>query len=276
MGKLDGRVALITGGARGQGRSHAQVLAAEGASVVICDIAQQIPTVPYAMGTEADLDESVRLVEKAGGRALGLVADIRRREQLDDVVARTVEEFGRLDILVANAAICGFSAFGDISDTAWDDMIETNLGGTFKSMRAVLPQMVKQHYGRVVVTGSMSGRAGNPNLAHYCASKFGLVGLVKTFALEVAEMGITANVVCPSTTGTPMVHNPNTFRLFYPEKEGPTLDEVAPRFAALNPLKVPWLEPETVSRAVLYLVTDEGFITGSTLEVGLGLSAMKP
>jgi NAD(P)-dependent dehydrogenase (short-subunit alcohol dehydrogenase family) len=155
-------------------------------------------------------------------------------------------------------------------------MIETNLGGTFKSMRAVLPQMVKQGYGRVVVTGSMSGRSGNNNLAHYCASKFGLVGLVKTFALEVAELGITANVVCPSTTGTPMVHNPNTFRLFYPEKEDPTLDEVGPRFAALNPLKVPWLEPETVSRAVLYLVTDEGFITGSTLEIGLGLSAMKP
>jgi SDR family mycofactocin-dependent oxidoreductase len=276
MGKLDGRVALVTGAARGQGRSHALALAAEGAAVAISDIAEQVDTVAYPMGTEAELEETSRLVEKAGGRCLTVVADIRDSEQVGAMVDRTVSEFGAVDILVANAAICAFSPFGEITDTMWDDMIQTNLGGTFKCMRAVMPHMIRQGYGRVVATGSMSGRAGNNNLAHYCASKFGVVGLVKTFALEVAGLGITANVVCPSTTATPMVHNPTTFQLFRPDLEAPTTADVLSRFADLNPLRVPWLEPETISRAVLYLVTDEGFITGSTLEIGLGLSAFKP
>jgi SDR family mycofactocin-dependent oxidoreductase len=276
MGKLDGRVALVTGAARGQGRAHALALAAEGAAVAICDIAEQVGTVAYPMGTEAELKETARLVETAGGRCLTVVADIRDSEQVDAIVARTLSDLGGLDILVANAAICAFSPFDEITDSMWDDMIQTNLGGTFKCMRAVMPHMVRQHFGRVVATGSMSGRAGNNNLAHYCASKFGIVGLVKTFALEVAGSGVTANVVCPSTTATPMVHNPTTFHLFRPDLDAPTTEDVLSRFADLNPLGIPWLEPETVSRAVLYLVTDEGFITGSTLEVGLGLSAFKP
>jgi SDR family mycofactocin-dependent oxidoreductase len=276
MGQLDGKVAVVTGGGRGQGRSHALALAAEGAAVVVCDIAAQIDSVPFPLATKEELDETVQLVEKAGGRCLGLVTDIRDTEQVTAMVDRTIEEFGRLDILVANAAICTPMPVDEITDQGWSDMVDTNLSGTFKCIRAVLPTMKSQQYGRIVVVSSMTGRHGNPNLAHYCATKFAVIGLAKTVALEVAEMGITCNVMCPTSVNTPMLHNEVNYKLFCPDIENPTLDDVRPRFATLNPMRVPWIEPEVFSRAVMYLVTDPGFISGSVHEVSAGISAMMP
>jgi SDR family mycofactocin-dependent oxidoreductase len=276
MGQLDGRVAVITGGGRGQGRSHALALAAEGAAVVVCDIAAPIATVPFPLASKEDLDETVRLVTEAGGRCVGLVADIRDTAQVNAVVETTLAEFGRLDILVANAAICTSAPLDDITDEAWSDMIDTNLTGTFKCLRAVLAPMKAQGYGRIVVVSSMTGRHGNPNLAHYSSSKFGVIGLAKTLALEVAKSGITVNVMCPTSVNTPMVHNEVNYKLFCPDIENPTIDDVRPRFASLNPMGIPWIEPEIFSRAVLYLVTDPGFITGAVHEVGAGISATMP
>ena len=276
MGDLDGRVALVTGAARGQGRSHALALAAQGARVVACDIAAQIDSVPYPLATPDDLAETVALVEQKGGRCLGLVADMRSTEQVDDVVARTLSAFGQVDILVANAGICGYRSFGEISDEIWDDMIDTNLAGPFKCIRAVLPHMVAQRYGRIVVISSGAGRGGAPNLAHYVATKWGVIGLVKTLALETAELGITANVICPTTVHTAMVENDQNYQLFCPELEHPTLEDALPRFGKLNPMRRPWLEPEDVSRALLYLVTDPGCLSGTVLEVSLGAAANRP
>jgi SDR family mycofactocin-dependent oxidoreductase len=248
-GRLAGRIALVTGAARGQGRSHAVGLAAEGALVVACDIAAQIDTVPYPMATPDDLDETLAIIRADGGTVRGAVVDVRDSAAVDELVASIVGEHGRVDILVANAGITGFCPVEQVSDIAWADMIGTNLTGAFHCIRAVLPHMRSQRYGRIVTIASGAGRAGMPNLGHYGASKWGLIGLTKTVALEVATEGVTANVICPTTVGTPMVRNDSTFALFCPEIDHPTEADARPRFEALSPMGIAWLEPEDVTRA---------------------------
>jgi NAD(P)-dependent dehydrogenase (short-subunit alcohol dehydrogenase family) len=202
VGELDGQVALVTGGARGQGRAHAIALAAAGASVVVCDIAAQIGTVPYPMATPEDLDETVTAISKAGGQASAAITDVRDSGAVTELTDRVVAEHGRLDILVANAGVCSFSPVAELSDDRWRDTIETNLGGAFYCIRAALPYMTRQRHGRIVAISSGAGRGGMRNLGHYGASKWGLIGLVKTVALEIARDGVTANVVCPTTVAT--------------------------------------------------------------------------
>jgi SDR family mycofactocin-dependent oxidoreductase len=275
MGELDGRVALVTGGARGQGRTHTQALADAGATVVVCDIAEQIETVAYPMASRADLDETVELVRAEGGTIRGVVADVRDTAQVEKLVADVVSEFGRIDILVANAGICGYRSIEQITDEAWADMLETNLGGVFRCIRAVLPHMKQAGYGRIVTISSGAGRGGMRSLGHYAASKWGLIGLTKTVALEVAAHGITANVVCPTTVDTPMVHNSATYAVFCPDIENPTIDDVRPRLAKMSPMRVPWLESADVTRAVMYLVADPGLTSGSVLDVNLATSASR-
>ncbi|HVY95643.1 MAG TPA: mycofactocin-coupled SDR family oxidoreductase [Solirubrobacterales bacterium] len=277
MGKLDGQVAFITGGARGQGRSHALALAGEGADVAICDIAAQLETVPYPLASEDDLAETVRQVEALGRRCVAVKADVRSTEQVEGAVEEALAELGRIDILLANAGVCGFGAFWEISDQMWDEMVDTDLTGVFKSMRAVVPHMIDRGYGRIVATSSMGGRMGNPNLAHYVAAKWGVIGLVKTLALEVADKGITVNAVCPATVDTEMVHNDALYGLFAPDIENPTKEQVEPRYTAMNPIPVPWTPAEEISAAVMYLVSPEArLVTGTTLDVCMGASARMP
>ena len=275
MAELDGQVALVTGGARGQGRAHAIALAAAGATVVVCDIAAQIGTVPYPMATPEDLDETVAAISKAGGQASGTITDVRDSQAVARLTERIVAEHGRLDILVANAGVCSFVPVAELSDDTWRDTIDTNLGGAFYCIRAALPHMIRQRYGRIVAIASGAGRAGMRNLGHYGASEWGLIGLVKTVALETARDGVTANVVCPTTVATPMVLNDSSFRTFCPDIEHPTLDDVRPRLEALSPMGTAWLEPEDVTRAVMYLVTDRGCTSGAVLEVNLATSATR-
>jgi SDR family mycofactocin-dependent oxidoreductase len=275
MGQLDGRVALVTGAARGQGRAHARALAGEGAVVVACDIAAPSGTARYPMPTPEDLQETVSLIAEHAGKATASVVDVRDPAAVDAVVADTVSAHGRIDILVANAGICTFSPVEEISDTAWDDMLSTNLGGAFRCIRAVLPHMKRERYGRIVTISSGAGRGGMANLGHYVASKWGLIGLTKTVALETAGQGITANVVCPSTVGTPMVRNETTYQVFCPDIEHPSEEDALPRIAALSPMGVPWLQPEDVTRAVMYLVTDPGCTSGSVVDVNLATSASR-
>lgn len=264
MGSLDGRVALITGAARGQGRSHAVALAGEGADIVACDVPRPMSTPTYPLASKDDLVQAAKLVEDLGRRCLPIPLDVRDAGEVNAAVERTVEEFGRLDIVVANAGVVTTGPLVDVSDTAWDELISTNLTGAFHTLRAAIPVMRKQRYGRIVVTSSMGGRMGIPDLAAYNATKWGVIGLAKSVALEVAKEGITVNVVCPTTTQTPMVQP-------YPNADVP--DELVKRFLRTNPIPIPWLQPEDVTRAVMYLVTDPGVITGSVLEVGLGSSA---
>lgn len=264
MGALDGRVALITGGARGQGRAHAVALAAEGANVVVADAPGPMADLTYPLGTEDDLRETAKLVEESGRRCLPIAVDVRDSAQVDAAVEQTVADLGGLDIVVANAGIVSTGPLEQVSDQMWQQLIDTNLTGVFHTLRAVIPVMRRQRFGRIVVTSSMGGRMGIPDLAAYNATKWGIIGLAKSVALEVAKEGITVNVICPTTTQTPMVQ---------PAGGDDVPDDLVRRMMRANPIPQPWLQPEDVSRGVVYLVTDPGVITGSVLEVGLGGSA---
>jgi SDR family mycofactocin-dependent oxidoreductase len=277
MGMLDEQVAFITGGARGQGRSHALALAREGADIAICDIAAPIDTVPYPLADEGDLAETKRQVEELGRRCVAIKADVRDTEQIETAVAQTLAELGRIDIALANAGVCGFGAFTEITDAMWDDMIGTDLTGVFKTLRAVVPHLVERGSGRIVATSSMGGKMGNPNLAHYVAAKWGVIGLVKTLALEVADKGVTVNAICPATVDTEMVHNDALYGLFAPDLENPTKADVEPRYTAMNPVPEPWTPVEEISAAILYLVSPAArMVSGTTLDVCMGASARMP
>lgn len=257
-------MALITGAARGQGRSHAVALAAEGADIVACDVPGPMSTPTYPLATRDDLTLTAKLVEGEGRRCLPLELDVRNSGDVEAAVRGAVERFGRLDVIIANAGIVTTGPLVDVSDAAWEELVSTNLSGAFHTLRAAIPTMRSQRYGRIVVTSSMGGRMGIPELAAYNATKWGVIGLAKSVALEVAKDGITVNVVCPTTTQTPMVQ---------PDPDADVQDELVKRFLRANPIPKPWLQPEDVTRAVLYLVTDPGVITGSVIEIGLGSSA---
>jgi SDR family mycofactocin-dependent oxidoreductase len=264
MGALDGRVALITGGARGQGRAHAVALAAEGADIVLADAPEAMTELTYPLGTEDDLRTTAKRVDELGRRCVPLTLDVRDGDAVNAAVTQTVADLGSLDIVVANAGIVSTGPLDEVSDNIWQQLVDTNLTGAFHTLRAAIPVMRQQQFGRIVVTSSMGGRMGIPDLAAYNATKWGVIGLAKSAALEVAKDGVTINVVCPTTTQTPMVQ---------PAGGDDIPDELVRRMMRANPIPQPWIQPEDVSRGVLYLVTDPGVITGSVLEIGLGGSA---
>jgi SDR family mycofactocin-dependent oxidoreductase len=272
--RFNGRVALVTGAARGQGRSHAVRLAAEGADLILCDLAADVDTVPYPLGTQDELQETAQMVTEQGRRAVTCVADVRSTSDLEAAVARGLAELGRIDVLVANAGIAGVSTVAEMSDDVWQNMIDINLTGVFKSMRAVVPHMVERGYGRIVATSSIVGRQGSANIAHYVAAKWGVIGLVKSLAVEVAAHGVTVNAVLPTSVDSPMIQNETFHRLFLPDAEEIVTAEVEAAYTALNPIPVPWLAPNDVSDAVLFLASDEArFITGDALPIALGWNA---
>lgn len=274
---LRGIAALVTGAARGQGRAIALALSRRGATVWATDLCAPSGTAPYPLADSGDLAETAHLVSAAGGECHTAVLDVRDPRAVNALVDRIVDEPGRMDILVSCAGIVGFAPVAELSDEEWSDMLATNLTGTFHCVRAVLPQMAARRTGRIVAISSMSGRQGTPNLAHYSASKWGVIGLIKSVALEYAELGVTANVVCPTNVDTPMLHNPALYSLFAPDLENPTREEVEPRYAGMSPMRVPWSPPEAIADAVDHLVGETGrYVTGSVLDVGMGSAARMP
>jgi len=277
MRTLNNKVVFVTGGARGQGRSHALALAQAGADIAICDIVKQIPTVPYPLSTVEDLEETRLLIEGTGRRCVSLEVDVRDSTQLNAAIVQIHEQLGPINICVANAGICGFGRFCEITDDMWDDMIGTDLTGVFKTLRAVIPDMTPESEGRIIVTSSMGGRMGNPNLAHYVAAKWGVIGLVKTLALELANTNTTVNAICPATVNTRMVHNPAMYGLFCPDVNDPTREDVRPAYAAMTPMGIPWIEPTDISEVVVFLASSSArYISGATIEVSAGGSALMP
>ncbi|WP_181780448.1 mycofactocin-coupled SDR family oxidoreductase [Pseudonocardia pini] len=270
MTDLTGRVALVTGAARGQGRSHAVHLAAAGADVVALDICAQIDTVTYPMSTPADLAETARLVEGHDRRCHAVVADVRDSAAVRAAVDTGVAELGRLDVVVANAGISGYGGVErGLSDEAWRNVLDTNLTGAWHTCAAAIPHMADG--GSIVLTSSVGGLRGIRNLVHYTAAKHGLTGLMRTLALEHAHQSIRVNLVHPTAVNTPMIMNEGTFRTFRPDLENPGLDDVRGAFAGINALPVPWVEPADVSKAVLFLASDDArYITGATLPVDAG------
>jgi SDR family mycofactocin-dependent oxidoreductase len=274
MGLVDGKVALVTGAGRGQGRSHALRLASEGADVIAVDIGGgKVETIPYELASEADLDSTVKEIEAMGRRAVKAVADVRSLSDLQSAVDAGLSELGRIDIVCANAGIGSWGVAWEMTEQQWKDMIDINLTGVFNATRATLPSMVERgEGGSVVLTSSTAGLRAYANTAHYTAAKHGVIGLMKVLAQEAGAHRIRVNAVCPTTVRTPLVINDATFELFAPHLENPTEDDVREPFEGLNILPgVAWLEPEDVSDAVLFLCSDAAkFITGVALPIDAG------
>ena len=274
MGRVEGKVAFITGAARGQGRSHAVRLAQEGADIIAVDLLGTVGTVGYPLATQEDLDETVRQVEALDRRIIASKADVRDSAALKAAVDDGVAQLGRLDIVLANAGIASFAPVDEMTDEMWDDMIDVNLTGVFKTVRAALPHLkAGGNGGAVVLTSSTAGIKGLANLAHYVAAKHGVVGLVKTLANELAPHMIRVNSVHPTSVDTTMIHNQQTYALFRPDKapSDVTRDDVGEAFQIMNALPIQWVEPVDISNAILWLVSDEArYVTGVQLPVDAG------
>ncbi len=270
---VDGSVALITGGARGQGRSHALALARRGVDVAVCDICADVDAVAYPLANRADLDETVGLVRAAGARCVAEVVDVRDLAALVDFERQVTERLGPIDIAIANAGVTAISAVTDTSAEDWSSVVDINLTGTFNLIRAVAPGMRQRGRGRIVTVSSMMGRSANPGIPAYVASKWGVVGLTKSAALELASSGVTVNSVAPGNIRTPMLENDWFISMMRPDLDAPTFDDVAQPLSTLHPTGVPWLEPEEVTAAVLYLTSvATRHTTGVVIDVNAGAS----
>ena len=275
MGKLDGKVAFITGVARGQGRSHAIRLAQEGADIVGIDACANVRSVIYDLATPDDLAETVRQVEALDRRILVNQVDIRDSTGVKQAVDDGVAQLGRLDIVLANAGIASFSPAEDMSDDMWDDMIDINLSGQFRSVRPAIPHLkANPDGGAIVMTSSTAGGKGLANLAHYCAAKHGLAGMMKALAHELAPHRIRVNVINPTNVDTTMIHNEAIYQVFFPDRDPATVtrEDTVPIMRAMNLLPIPWVEVSDISEAILYLVSDSGrYVTGIELPVDAGM-----
>ena len=270
MGSLEGRVAFITGAGRGQGRSHALRLAAEGADIVAVDICHDLDIVPYAMATPEDLDETRAGVEKEGRRALTVAADVRDLAALRRAVSETVERFGRLDIVIANAGITSW--LGDQSDESaarvWDEVLSVDLTGTWNTLRATTQTMTRLgHGGSIVIVSSTAGlkgfASGIAGYDAYAAAKAGVIGLMRGYALSLAPHGIRVNTIHPTAVDTMMVSNPEFAKLI----EG--MGDIASLYQ--NAMGVDLLAPADISDAVAWLVSDGAkYVTGVQLPVDAG------
>jgi SDR family mycofactocin-dependent oxidoreductase len=267
MGKLDGKVALVSGAARGQGRSHAVRLAEEGADIIGFDLCKQMDTVAYPMATPDDLKETVRLVEELDRRIVVAEADVRDSAAVEQVVSEGVGQFGRLDIVAANAGIVSFTdSAWTITDDEWNEMIDVNLTGVWRTCKAAIPHMIEAgNGGSIVITSSTAGIKGMAHIAHYVATKHGVVGLARSLAHELAEHMIRVNTVHPTGVNTPMVNN---------DAIGGFLEE-HPEFGQnmANLLPVEMVEAVDISNAVVWLSSDDArYLTGVMLPVDAGIT----
>lgn len=275
MGRVEGKVAFITGAARGQGRSHALRLAQEGADIIAVDICGQVDTVHYPMATPEDLAQTVKDVEALDRRIVAIEADVRDYGALKAAVDDGVAQLGRLDIVSANAGIAGFGAVDELTDEEWRDMLDINLTGVWHTAKAAIPHLrAGGNGGSIILTSSTAGLMGIGNLAHYVSAKHGVVGLMRALALELAPDMIRVNSVHPTSVDTDMIHNSATYNLFAPDLDNPTREQIGERFQALNVLPIKWVDAVDISNAVLFLASDEArYITGVTLPVDAGSTA---
>lgn len=273
-GRLEGKVAFISGAARGQGRSHAVRLAEEGADIIAVDVCGPVTAdSAIAAATPADLAETVEMVKGRNRRIVASEVDVRDFDALKAVVDDGVEQLGRLDIVVANAGIGnGGETLDKTSESDWQDMIDVNLSGVWKTVKAAVPHLeATGSGGSVVLTSSVGGAKAYPNTGHYIAAKHGVIGLMKSFAVELGAQSIRVNSVLPTNVNTPMFMNEGTMKLFRPDLENPGPDDMKIVAQMMHVLPIGWVEPEDISNAVLFLASDESrFITGVALPVDGG------
>jgi SDR family mycofactocin-dependent oxidoreductase len=275
MGRLTNKVALISGVARGQGRAHAQRLAAEGVSIIGFDGLCTYDTVPYKQATQEDLGETVRLIEAAGGRIFAGRADVRDRGEIERIIRAGVAEVGPIDIVVANAGI-GINSrpFWEVSQQEWDDVVGVCLTGVWHTVSAAVPSMIAAGQGgSVIMTSSAAAIRAAPQLSPYIAAKTGVIGMMRSMANDLAPYRIRINCVAPTAVPTDFVLNDRLYQIFSPDSPEPNLEDAKKVMRSMHPLGEPWIETRDVSAAVAYLASDEArFITGIVLPVDLGLS----
>ncbi|BBZ15428.1 mycofactocin-coupled SDR family oxidoreductase [Mycobacterium branderi] len=275
-GRVEGKVALITGAGRGQGRSHAVRLAAEGADIIAIDICQPIADIPVsssAPATAENLAETARMVKALNRRIVTAEVDVRDFSALKSAVDDGVSQLGGLDVIVANAGIADAGVFCyDLDENTWQTMLDINLTGVWKTVKASVGQMISAGKGgSIVLTSSVAGLTAYPNMCHYVAAKHGVVGLMRTFAVELGQHMIRVNSVSPTHVSTPMLMNERTFRLLRPDLANPGADDIIPVCETFHIMPRPWVEAEDITNAVLFFASDESrYITGVALPVDLG------
>ncbi|MCB0994314.1 MAG: mycofactocin-coupled SDR family oxidoreductase [Acidimicrobiales bacterium] len=277
MGKLDGKVALITGGARGQGRSHALRFAQEGADIAFCDISEPLKTTLYRTATEEDRIETEKLVLETGRRCLSVEADVRDRDAMHSFVDRAFDELGHVDIVICNAGMTAFSPVWETSYELWDETIDVCMHGVWNTVRPIMPKMIEQGTGgSILITSSNAGLTPIPNVAPYVVAKHGITGLMKVLAVELAPFSIRVNAVHPCGVATDLVLNQPGLDLFA-GKDGATFEDAEPGMKSLNLLDVALIQPEDVTEAMLFLASDSSrYMTGSSLVVDAGTTICPP
>jgi SDR family mycofactocin-dependent oxidoreductase len=263
-GEHAGRVAFVTGAAHGQGRATALALAGEGMQVAAFDVAKTLTYPGYALGAATDLASLAAACRERGVECLTFAGDVRDVAAVRSAVDATIQRFGRVDVLFNNAGICAYGLAHELTEEAWDAMIDINLKGPWLVARAIIPHMIAARSGVIVNNSSVGGLRGMGRLSHYAAAKWGLTGLTKSWAIELAPHGIRVVSIHPTGVNTPMNDG-------LAELEGLTPREIGERSAG-NLLPVPWIEPEDVAQAVVYLASEKArYITGSQFVIDAGL-----
>jgi SDR family mycofactocin-dependent oxidoreductase len=258
------KVVLVTGGARGQGRSHCLALAEAGADVAILDICRDLPYPHYPMATPQELEETAQAVRKLGRKALPLVCDVRKAQEVETAVRQTIETLGVPDIVVCNAGVAGLGASWQISEEAWDAMIDVNLKGCWLVAKYVVPSMIERRSGKIIFISSSAGLKPLSWMAHYNAAKMGVVALMKTMAIELGQYNINVNSVHPTGVDTAIITGEAA-------EVGITKEQLVEQISTTNLLPVGLLPAQAITDAVLWLASDEArFITGHTLAVDAG------
>ncbi len=265
MGKLEGKVAFITGAARGQGRAHAVLMAREGADIAALDICRDLPYPRYSLAVRSDLEETARQVRECGRQVIELVADVRDSAAMATAVNETIAVFGHIDILVCNAGIADMALTWDITEEWWDTMIDVNLKGYWLAVKYVVPHMLAQQTGgSIIMTSSVAGLRGEPGMAHYCASKWGVIGLANSLAQELAPHNITVNTLHPTAVNTAIIAG-------MAKAADMATEDLVEFIRHGNALPVKLIEAEDVANAALWLVSDEArYVTGQKLNIDAG------
>lgn len=275
MSDLTNKVAFITGVARGQGRSHALALAQRGVRIIGNDVCAPVESAPYSMATLDDLGETERLIKEAGGECVLRPGDVRDLQGMTGLVDEGVDLFGRLDIILANAGVCTYGELSTMAEDQWQEMLDIDLTGVWKTARAAVGHMISAgNGGSIVFTSSTAGLRNLNSIGHYVAAKHGVTGLAKAFANELAPHNIRVNSIHPSNCRTEMMLNTGVAKMFRPDLESPTWRDAVDSYGTIHLLGTPWVEPEDVSNAIVFLVSDEArFITGSAIPVDAGMLA---
>ena len=272
-GRVEGKVAFVTGAARGQGRSHAVRLAQEGADIIAVDICRGFDDSTAPAATPEDLAETADMIKNLDRRVVTEIVDVRDYDALKAAVDNGVEQLGRLDIIVANAGIGTTGVkLHKMREDIFDETIDVNLGGVWKTVKAGVPHLLDGgRGGSIIITSSVGGTKAYPHVGHYIAAKHGVVGLMRTFAVELGAKNIRVNTVHPTHVATPLLLNEQTYRMFRPDLENPTRADAEPVFGVQQAMKVNFIEPEDISNAILWLVSDEArYVTGMQLRVDAG------